>query len=181
MSEQIESPRNDGNASDTDKQPRRGRRWLLAGVAAAVVSTLSFVGISHANEGPGCRGHHHGMGMHHDPMDPEMAAKHIDGMINRLLKDGTPEQKAKVATIAKAAMSDLRPLREKHKAAREQAIKLLTQETIDRAALEQVRADELQLAEQVSKRLTQALADTAEVLTPAQRGKLAERMKKRMG
>ena len=52
---------------------------------------------------------------------------------------------------------------------------------IDRAALEQIRASQLQLAEQLSLRITQALADTAEVLTPEQRAALAERIQRRMG
>ncbi len=42
--------------------------------------------------------------------------------------------------------------------------------------LEALRANQLQLAEQASKRFTQALADIADVLTPEQRKQLAERM-----
>ena len=46
--------------------------------------------------------------------------------------------------------------------------------------MEQVRASELALAETASKRVTQAIADAAETLQPAQRAKLAEKMKQRM-
>ena len=60
--------------------------------------------------------------------------------------------------------------------ARRQAVALLSQESIDRAALETLRAGQLQLAEQASKRFTQALADVADVLTPDQRKQLAERI-----
>ena len=45
----------------------------------------------------------------------------------------------------------------------------LEQPTIDRAALEQIRATELQRAETASSRVVQAIADAAEVLTPEQR------------
>lgn len=173
MNDHIEAQGKEHNAA-----PQRGRRWLLAGVATTVVAALSVVGISYAGDGPGCRGQH-GMGMH-GALDPAAAAKHIDGMIDHLLADGTPEQKAKLSAIAKAALEDLRPLREQHRAARDQGIMLLAQASVDRAALEQVRARELQLAEQVSRRLTQALADTADVLTPEQRAKLAERFKHRL-
>jgi periplasmic protein CpxP/Spy len=58
---------------------------------------------------------------------------------------------------------------------RHQALALLSQPTIDRGALEALRANQLQMAEQASRRLTQALADAADVLTPEQRRQLAER------
>jgi len=53
---------------------------------------------------------------------------------------------------------------------------VLSQDHVDRAALETLRAEQLQLAEQASRRLTQALADVADVLTVAQRKQLAERI-----
>jgi protein CpxP len=61
-------------------------------------------------------------------------------------------------------------------AARTQAIAALTQDTVDRPALEAARVAHLQLADQASKRLTQLLADVDEVLTPAQRTALAARL-----
>jgi Spy/CpxP family protein refolding chaperone len=66
-------------------------------------------------------------------------------------------------------------MRDRMRDARLQAATLLAQPTIDRAALEALRANQLQLAEQASRRLTQALADVADVLTPEQRKQLAER------
>ena len=60
--------------------------------------------------------------------------------------------------------------------ARRQAVELLSRESVDRAALETLRADQLRLADQASMRFTQALADVADVLTPEQRKQLAERI-----
>ncbi|MFZ6648975.1 Spy/CpxP family protein refolding chaperone [Undibacterium sp. TJN25] len=171
------------NGQNTDKpsaaqSPRTGRRWIAAAAVASVVAALSITGISFA--GDAMEGHWHGRGGHHE-MTPEAMSRHVDAMVNRILADGTPEQKAKVSSIANAAFKDLSSLRQQHRADRQQAITLLTQPTVDRAALERVRANEMRLADQVSRRITQALADAAEVLTPDQRLKLAEHMKKRMG
>ena len=81
----------------------------------------------------------------------------------------------------KGAAQDLLPLRAKMHDARRQAVALLSQQHVDRAALEALRADQLKLAENASQRLTQALADVADVLTPEQRQQLAERINRRHG
>jgi Spy/CpxP family protein refolding chaperone len=56
---------------------------------------------------------------------------------------------------------------------------LMGGQNVDRAGMEKLRAEQIALADTASKRVTQALGDAAEVLTPAQRQKLAERMKER--
>ena len=53
---------------------------------------------------------------------------------------------------------------------------LLTQTTIDRAAIEALRGDQMALADQASRRVAQAIGDAASVLTPEQRRKISERM-----
>ena len=111
-----------------------------------------------------------------EAMRPEKAARHIEKRIARLVPDATPEQKARLQAIAKSAMADLAPLRAGQSAARAESRKLLTQPAIDRAAIERARAARMQVAEARSKRMSQAWADAAEVLTPAQRAKLAERL-----
>lgn len=95
--------------------------------------------------------------------------------------DATDEQKAKLTEIAKAAAKELQPLRAKVREARKQGMELLAAPTIDRGAIERLRAEQIQAADAASKRMIQALADVAEVLTPEQRQKLAERMQKRRG
>lgn len=162
----------------------QGRRWAAAGFTALVFGALSIAGASQSFADDGQRGERHGgrhagMGMH-GPMDPDKAAAHIDRMLARMVPDATAEQKTRLTAIAKAAFTDLRPLHEKHRAARLKAMELLTQRSVDRAALEQARAADMQTADQISKRMTQAMADAAEVLTPAQRAKVAEHFKNRM-
>lgn len=157
---------------------RRWRGWKLAGIGAAIAGLLA-VGACH-HGGPGW---HHRHGPMSGTVSPEDAARRIDKAVNWVLDDvdATAEQKQRVAGIAKDALRDLLPMRDEHRAARTQAIELLTRDAIDRTALEQLRARELALAERASRRVTQALADLAEAITPEQRRKLAERYKRRFG
>jgi protein CpxP len=163
--------------------PRPGRRWAIAAAAAMVIAAGSWTGLSQAqaageSKDPRAGGHYQMHGERGE-MTPERSAKRIDRMIERLLSDGTPEQKAKVRTLANAAATDLMPLRKQRREAHQQGMTLLAQPSVDRAALEQVRATEMQLDDQTSKRMTSALADIAEVLTPAQRVRVAEQLAQR--
>jgi Spy/CpxP family protein refolding chaperone len=90
--------------------------------------------------------------------------------------DATAEQQEKLRSIAKAAVKDLLPMREKARTARERAKGLLTQPTVDRAAIEAFRAEQMALAEAASKRFAQAVGDAAEALTPEQRKKVQDHL-----
>ncbi len=167
-----------GKASFVKSTPH-GRRLMMITAGAALVSALSMVGVSHAQEGQASQkpSVEHQFGPH-GKMNPAHAEKRMERMLKRLVPDATAEQKTKLNAIAKAAFTDLRPIREKSREAREQGMKLLAQPTIDRQAIEKVRQTQQQLAEQRSRRVTQAFADAAEVLTPVQRVKAAEEMSK---
>lgn len=169
-----QAPQSDDRAASR----RRARRWTFAGIAAAAAGAFAFHRMAHG-AGPGCGPF--GRRMHGGQMDPDSVAKFIDWRVSMMLShvDATPEQKARVADIVKAAARDLMPLRGQHRAARDKATAILTAASIDRPALEKLRADELALAETISRRAVQALADAAEALTPAQREKLAQRWKNR--
>jgi periplasmic protein CpxP/Spy len=73
-------------------------------------------------------------------------------------------------------VQDLAPIREQHLQNKQTMLQSLTQPTINRAVLGDIRRAELQLAETASERMVAALADVAEVLTPEQRTRLAEFM-----
>jgi Spy/CpxP family protein refolding chaperone len=87
--------------------------------------------------------------------------------------DATAEQKKQLTAIATQIATDLIPAHEKMRAARGRIVALLRAPKTDRAALEALRAEHLALADDVSKRIAQGLADAADVLTPQQREKLA--------
>ena len=156
------------------------KKVLIPSVALAVVLSASL-GMSHAYEqsAPPERASmahgEKGMPRHGMPM-PDMTER-LERQLERV--NATPEQKEKIKAIHQATMTDLKPLHEKHQGLREKGMALLTQAKIDRAALEQNRAEQNKLMEQIGKRMTQSLADGAEVLTPEQRAQMAENHTKR--
>jgi protein CpxP len=124
---------------------------------------------------------HHGRGLMGAPLDPARMDARIERMVERLARrvEATPEQRVKLTGIAKSAASELRPLREKVREARQRGMALLTAPTVDRAAIEKLRAEQIAAADAASKRMSQALADSAEVLTPEQRQKIAQYLERR--
>lgn len=159
-----------GNTHPDSSQPGNiGRRWF-AGLAA-----LGGMGLLAAGaQAHGWR--------RHGEVDGEYGVRRIERRIERLVKavGATPQQKDNLLAIATAALADLRPLREQQRASRLRGMQLLAAPTIDRAALEQVRVAQMQTRDARSRRMVQAMADAAEVLTPEQRAKAAERMQRRM-
>src|SRR5271166_1122732 len=159
---------------------RSGRRGILviALLAVALMGGLAGNMLSTAF-GQGFGWHHFGM-RHGGMFGGALTPAQIDDRIDRMTKhmaielDATADQQAKIANIAKAAAGDLRTLREKAQAARAQAVTLLTAPTIDRSAIERLRAEQIGLAETASKRIAQALTEASEVLNPEQRRKVAD-------
>jgi protein CpxP len=174
---------NNGKSAQADATPsedyRRGLRgtFVLALVAVALLAGITGNLLSKAF-GQGNSWQH--ISWHDGGFLGGLSPAQIDDRIDRMTKhmaielDATAEQQAKLATIAKAAVADLRPLQEKARAARAQAVTLLTAPTIDRSAIERLRAENIGLAETASKRIAQALADATEILSPEQRRKVAD-------
>jgi periplasmic protein CpxP/Spy len=158
---------------------RRRRRWLpVAAIALGAAFTGAVATSAIGQYGPPW-GHWH----MHGPLTPGQIEDRVDRGIRHaaIELDATPEQQEKLRAIAKAAVRDLVPMRDKAKGARERAAELLTQPTVDRAAIEAFRAEHLTLADSASKRFAQAVADAAEVLTPEQRQKAHEWVQWRRG
>jgi periplasmic protein CpxP/Spy len=160
------------NGAVPDAQPpRRGGSLLfvlalLAGFATTLAFTAGLMSTAFS----------HGFGWRHGPMSPAQIDERIDRMTKHaaIELDATADQQVKIASIAKAAIHDLQPLREKAQAARKEALALLTAPRVDRDAIERLRAEQLANAEAASKRIAQALADAADVLTPEQRRKISD-------
>ena len=160
---------------------RRHRRGglLFAILIALVAGTAGgYIGKSFAQGGPGH------FGMHHASFasDPARMNEHVDRMVKHFAveTDASPAQQEKLSGIVKSAFTDLAPLRDKLRSARVEAIKLMKADSVDRTAIERLRAEQVQVADTVSKRLTLAIADAADVLTPQQRQKVAGKLEKWM-
>jgi len=188
MSDNINS--DNVNASGPQSRPKscRGRGRAAAFVVVLVlVAGLTGAAITRAfSQGPGFGhgfgpgfgpGHWHG-GMMGGGFDPARAEDHADRMVRHMAIeiDATDAQQDKLRAVVKAAVKDLIPLRDKVQSARLKARELLTQPTVDRAEIEKFRTEQLALADTFTKRVSQAVGDAAEILTPEQRRKLNDRL-----
>lgn len=170
----------------------RGRRTaVIAGMALAVGLAGAFATAAISKGRHGHFGGEHGfghmggmggpMGFMGGKMDPDKAERRAERMAERFARriDATGEQQAKLIAIAKATVKDVYPLRQQSGDMRKEAMKLMAAPTVDRAGLEKLRADQIARMDAISKRMTSAMGDAAEVLTPEQRQKVAENMAKR--
>lgn len=145
--------------------PRRHRRrGIIAAAAIAVAVSAGAYGVAHAWEA------HHRWSMR-DGIPVQLIEHRIDSALRKA--DATDDQVGRVNTIIEAAARDIEPLRAEMAGTRAQAVSLLTAPQIDRAAIDHLRTERAGTMDRISQRVTTALADAAEVLTPAQREKLA--------
>lgn len=147
----------------------RPLRMLLAITFVAVAASAAQTAMAQpmGPHGDMMGGRHGGMG----------EGRHMDHMLSSV--NATPEQRAQVKQIMDAAHTDLKAMHANGATLRQQSQALLAQPTIDARAVETLRQQMSAQHDAVSKRMTQALVDAANVLTPTQRKALADRMAQR--
>lgn len=167
--------------SGTKSSPRRAR-----GVKRVVIGTLvalaAGVGVAAWADGRGdaCGGRG-GIGMggygrgDHAMMwgSGRMADRMLDGL------NATDAQRTQIKQITQAGAAEMKTQFEAGRALREKGMQLMSAPTIDAAAVEALRQQMLAQHDQMSKNMTQTMVAVANVLTPEQRAKFAERMKMR--
>lgn len=126
---------------------------LLAGSLAAGAAAPAFA----RGDGPG--------------FDPARFQQHIEKRVDKAL-DGTTatqDQKKKITEILQAAFADMKGLRDKRVEMRKALQDAMSAPTIDPAKIEQIRAEQVKMMDDSSKRFTKALIDAGNVLNAEQR------------
>ncbi len=183
----------------TQSQCRRGRggrlRWLFlasalllaGGLIGAVVTKTSYgFGPGHhggpagwyyfgGDDGPrGWGGGPGGFGTR--AFFPGRIERGVEHVLHSI--DASTEQRQKITANFQKTADDIFALRAQHLEGRKQLREALAAPTIDRTRIETLRTEQMKLAETASKRLTDAVTEAAEVLTPAQRAELSKRVER---
>ena len=148
------------NQTQTRKIARSRRLTMaLAGLGAAALVTVSSLSAASAHGHRGKRGH----------------------KVMRLLKhaDLTDAQEAKIKAIHEKYKPVLKAQRKDGKGMRRGFHALLTSGKVSEAQAEKLRQEFVEQAEQRSVVMKDMMLEVARVLTPAQRKKLAQKMKER--
>lgn len=180
---------------ETPKGSNWGKRLAIGGIAVIALAGVGVAGALSQDYG-GERMHRFGMGqggpgMHmqggpgmHMQATPA-AFGHGMGFggrgMGRILDevDATKEQEDQIEAIMDKVHDEVRPIMRSFRDTRDDVAELLGAATIDRAAAETLRAERVAAMDEASKKITAALLDAAEVLTPEQRTKLLEHFEDR--
>ncbi len=147
--------------TNTDVKPIGTRRktlttMMMALVAGSIAATAGGVAFAKADG---------------QAFDPARFQERIEKRVDRALggTDATAEQKKKVSEILQAAFKDMKPLRDQRIENRKAMEAAMQAPTIDPAKIEQIRAEQMKVADESSKRFTKALTDAGNVLSASQR------------
>ncbi len=170
----------DQAGTTTSKRRRPAMLWIGLALVGMASTAMAVVGTRHGGR---CHGGHWGHhwdshGGAHNVESLEDAREHGVRAAQRLLDevDADDEQRRKVIDIVEDAVEEVHGLAGDHHAHREAFLKAFEGEHVDRAEIERIRSAEIELADAASRQLTNAIADVSEVLSPAQRETLLERI-----
>ena len=103
--------------------------------------------------------------------DPAKVQQRIEKRVDKALgsTDATADQKKKVTEILQTAFKDMKGFHGQRVENRKAMEAAMQAPTIDAARIEQIRAEQMKIADASSKRFTQALVDAGNVLNASQR------------
>ncbi len=103
--------------------------------------------------------------------DPAKFQQRIEKRVDKALgsTDATADQKKKVTEILQTAFKDMKGFHGQRVENRKAMEAAMQAPTIDAARIEQIRAEQMKIADASSKRFTQALVDAGNVLNASQR------------
>jgi Spy/CpxP family protein refolding chaperone len=163
---------------DTLETPTQStRRWKGRSVIALglVLVLAAAAGIAWAaGVGPAMLGHGF--------CRPGLGRDFVEFRIHKALTkvNASDAQEQQIAAIVDSLFAKHQAMAAVHQQMHQQLLAALTGPTVDRAAIEAVRAGAITLIDQGSKDLAKSVGDIADVLTPAQRQQLAALAKEHM-
>lgn len=115
--------------------------------------------------------------------DPAKFQQRIEKRVDKALTgtDATADQKKKVTDILQAAFKDTKTFHAQRVENRKAMEAAMQAPTIDPARIEQIRAEQMKIADASSKRFTQALVDAGNVLNASQRQAFFKSWSERQG
>jgi periplasmic protein CpxP/Spy len=166
-----------------DERPEKGRRlptgWLRrVGVAGLVAVVAIGVGAAAATNGAST---FYGPAMHVAMGKGGIGTSFAERRFERVMTEieATDEQADRLRDIFEATRDELMPERADLHEFRDELAALIAAPEIDREAAERLRAEKIETIDRASRRMTDALIEAAEVLTPEQRAALIEKFEER--
>jgi len=103
--------------------------------------------------------------------DPAQFQQRLEKRVDKALSgtDATADQKKQVADILGQTFKDMKPLHDQRVQNRKAMEEALQAPSIDPAKIESLRAEQMRITDESSKRFTKALTDAGNVLTVQQR------------
>jgi periplasmic protein CpxP/Spy len=157
--------------------PWRKHAFLALLVVPVLLGAGIFAARAYADEGFGFGPGGFGGG------NPEQHKAFMEKRLDRMLDNvkATDSQKTAIKAIFERMATEMRPIHEQHKGLHDQIAAALSANTVDRAAVENLRKQIPQLVDQASQVFTKALLDASQVLTPEQRQTLVKTMQEHHG
>ena len=157
---------------------RKGHLLLLLAVPVLLGAGVCAVRAQAAEDGFGFGPA--GMGGDGSPEQHKaFMARRLDKMMG--LVNANDSQRTAIKAIAERLFTEMQTIHEQHKQLHDAMIATFTADTVDRAAVEKLRLQATALMDQGSQVFSKAMADAAQVLTPAQRQTLAKFIQERHG
>jgi len=160
----------DSKASTIPVRPKHRALWLLLAIPVALAGVFAFK--AHAMGG--------GFGF---AAGPEMRKAFMEHRLEKALDlvKATDSQRSSIKAIFAAMFTQMRPIHQQHKQLHDGITAAFAADTVDPAAVENLRVQATALIDQSSKIFTKALVDAAAVLTPQQRQTLIAHLQEMHG
>jgi Spy/CpxP family protein refolding chaperone len=154
----------------------KGGMWMLAGLVALCAGSAAVGAAAEASHGAVLAAMHSMGGHDMEAAGPAAMDARFDEHVAKMVPDATAEQKERLKAIVGAIHADMGAIHAQMGDTHRRAHALLLAPVIDRAALENLRVEQLRAFDASSKRLLTSFEDAASVLTPEQRQRFAAQM-----